>query len=85
MLNRTSAIRKFPKKKICYFCGNKESELDYKKYELLKRFITDRGKILPSRITGTCAAHQRKLAKEIKRARNMALLPYTTANDYKRK
>ena len=77
-------IRRFPRKKYCYFCANKDVKIDYKNPDLLKKFITDRGKIIPSRITGTCAYHQRQLARAIKKARIMALLPFTTANDYKR-
>jgi small subunit ribosomal protein S18 len=69
---------------VCFFCTKKDIKIDYKNVDILKRFITDRGKIIPSRITGTCAKHQRMLKKEIKRARNMALLPYTTVKDYKR-
>ena len=64
------------KKKVCRFCHNKDIVIDYKKTEVLERFITDRGKILPRRITGTCAKHQRVLAQEIKRARMIALLPF---------
>ena len=64
------------KKKVCRFCHNKDIVIDYKKTEVLERFITDRGKILPRRITGTCAKHQRGLAQEIKRARMIALLPF---------
>ena len=64
------------KKKVCRFCHNKDIVIDYKKTETLERFITDRGKILPRRITGTCAKHQRVLAQEIKRARMIALLPF---------
>ncbi|MGL4369328.1 MAG: 30S ribosomal protein S18 [Spirochaetota bacterium] len=64
------------KKKVCRFCHNKDIVIDYKKTETLERFITDRGKILPRRITGTCAKHQRALAQEIKRARMIALLPF---------
>lgn len=63
------------KKKICKFCAQK-TEPDYKNYEQLKRCITERGKILPARISGTCAKHQRALAKEIKRARTLAYLPF---------
>ena len=77
-------IRRFPRKKYCYFCANKDVKIDYKDPELLRKFITDRGKIIPSRITGTCSYHQRQLARAIKRARIMALLPFTTVNDYKR-
>lgn len=64
------------KKKVCRFCHNKDLSIDYKKVDVLERFVTDRGKILPRRITGTCAKHQRLLAHEIKRARMIALLPF---------
>lgn len=62
--------------KSCYFCANKEKEIDYKDLRTLQRFVTDRGKIIPRRITGNCAKHQRALTREIKRARAIALLPY---------
>jgi len=62
------------KRKVCAFCTEK-TEIDYKNIERLKHFMSDRGKILPRRVTGTCATHQRKLARAIKRARMMALLP----------
>ena len=65
----------FYKKKICKFCAQK-MKIDYKEADALKRFITERGKILPRRITGTCAKHQRALALAIKQARSIALLPY---------
>ncbi|MBA7628239.1 hypothetical protein ES703_35715 [subsurface metagenome] len=65
----------FFKRKVCKFC-TKKLTIDYKNPEALKRFTTERGKILPRRITGTCARHQRKLAKAIKRARVLALLPF---------
>jgi ribosomal protein S18 len=64
------------KKKVCRFCHNKDMPIDYKRIDVIERFITDRGKILPRRITGTCAKHQRALAHEIKRARMIALLPF---------
>jgi small subunit ribosomal protein S18 len=63
------------KKKVCKFCTQK-LKIDYKDADVLRRFITDRGKILPRRITGTCAKHQRALALAIKRARIIALLPF---------
>src|SRR5215470_13907662 len=66
----------FFKKKICRFCGQKQLKIDYKDADTLRRFITERGKILPRRITGTCAKHQRVLALAIKQARSIALLPY---------
>ncbi len=65
----------FYRKKVCRFCSQK-AKIDYKDPDSLRRFITERGKILPRRITGTCAKHQRKLALEIKRSRALALLPY---------
>ena len=65
----------FFKKKVCKFCAQK-LKIDYKDADVLRRFITERGKILPRRITGTCAKHQRFLARSIKRARIIALLPF---------
>ena len=65
----------FFKKKVCKFCTQK-LKIDYKDADTLRRFITERGKILPRRITGTCAKHQRALALAIKQARNIALLPF---------
>jgi small subunit ribosomal protein S18 len=67
-----------PKKKICSFCVDKIETVDYKQYEKMKRFITERGKILPRRISGNCARHQRQLTHAVKRARVMALLPFTS-------
>ncbi len=64
------------RKKVCYFTQNKFSYIDFKDVELLKKFVTDRGKILPRRVTGTSAKWQRELAVAIKRARHMALLPF---------
>jgi small subunit ribosomal protein S18 len=69
--------RTFFKKKSCRFCEDKKLKIDYKDCQVLKDYITDRGKILPRRITGTCSRHQRDLAIEIKRARMIALLPFT--------
>ena len=66
-----------PKKKICSYCVDKIVNVDYKQYEKLKRFVTERGKVLPRRISGNCAKHQRQLTRAIKRARLMALLPFT--------
>ena len=66
-----------PRPKVCQFCGDATIKLDYKNTELLRRLITDDGKIRPRRQTGTCAKHQRALAREIKRARHIALLPFT--------
>ena len=64
------------KKKVCRFCHDKSYVIDYKRSDILENFITDRGKILPRRITGTCAKHQRDVAREIKKARIIALLPF---------
>lgn len=70
--------KKNKKKKVCSFCVDKIDNVDYKDVARLKKFITERAKILPRRITGNCARHQRQLTVAIKRARNMALLPFTT-------
>ena len=65
------------RKKPCSFCIDKATSIDYKDLPRLRRFITERGKILPRRMTGTCAQHQRQLSMAIKRARIMAMLPYS--------
>lgn len=65
------------RKKVCHFCANHIDHPDYKDIELLGRFVSDKGKILPRRVTGTCAKHQRALTTSIKRARIVALLPFT--------
>lgn len=65
------------RKKVCQFCTDKTEEINYKETDKLKKYITERGKILPKRITGTCALHQRQVTRAIKRARIVALLPYT--------
>ncbi len=64
------------KRKTCAFCAEKTKEIDYKDALRIRRFVTDRGKILPRRVSGNCAKHQRLLAVAIKRARELALLPY---------
>jgi small subunit ribosomal protein S18 len=69
--------RFFTRPRECQFCTDKNAVIDYKLYEMLRRFITDDGKIRPRRQTGTCARHQRELARAIKRARHIALLPFT--------
>ncbi|MEF9935322.1 MAG: 30S ribosomal protein S18 [Clostridium sp.] len=66
------------KKKQCAFCSDKSAGIDYKDIGRLKKYVTERGKILPRRITGACAKHQREITIAIKRARNVALLPFTT-------
>ena len=64
--------------KFCQFCSDKTIEINYKNYSLLRRYITEDGKIRPKRQTGTCSKHQRRLARAVKRARHLALLPYTS-------
>ncbi len=71
--------RVFIRRKICRFCADKTLKIDYKDPRTLKFFITERGKILPRRISGNCAGHQRQITVAIKRARNIALLPFATA------
>lgn len=66
------------KKKICSFCMDKAVSIDYKDINKLRKYVTERGKILPRRISGNCAKHQRQLTEAVKRARNIALLPFTT-------
>lgn len=67
-----------PKKKVCSFCVDKVESIDYKDVSKLRKYVSERGKILPRRISGNCAKHQRQLTAAIKRARNIALLPFTT-------
>ena len=76
--NRRNNMRR--RKKVCYFTKNNVEYIDYKDVELLKRYISEKGKILPRRVTGTCAKHQRTLTVAIKRARIMGLLPFTTVD-----
>ena len=71
-------MNKRPRKKVCAFCVEKAETIDFRDVDKLRRFTSDRAKILPRRITGTCAKHQRKLTTAIKRARQLALLPYTS-------
>ena len=66
-----------PKKKVCSFCVDKVTDIDYKEVSKIRKYISERGKILPRRISGNCAKHQRQLTIAIKRARVVALLPYT--------
>lgn len=65
------------KKRVCSFCVDKATSIDYKETSKLKKYVTERGKILPRRISGNCAHHQRMLTTAIKRSRNVALLPFT--------
>ncbi len=67
-----------PKKKVCEFCKNKAARIDYKDTALLRRFISDRGKIRARRVTGNCSQHQRDIAVAVKNSREVALLPYTS-------
>lgn len=68
--------RYYSRPRVCQFCTDPSSKIDYKQVDMMHRFITEEGKIRPRRQTGTCAKHQRQLAKGIKRARHMALLPF---------
>ncbi|HAN41642.1 MAG TPA: 30S ribosomal protein S18 [Candidatus Cloacimonetes bacterium] len=75
-MNYSDRRRRFSRRKYCRFCANKELQIDYKNVDMMRQFVSDVGRIDPARITGTCAKHQRKLTTEIKRARQMALIPY---------
>ncbi len=66
------------RKRVCSFCVDKVADIEFKNVDKLRRYVSDRGKILPRRITGNCAGHQRQLTVAIKRARFLALMPYTT-------
>jgi len=66
-----------PRKKVCPFCADKSATIDYKDISRLRKFVSERGKILPRRVTGCCAKHQRELTIAIKRARHVALMPFT--------
>ncbi|MDE7168012.1 MAG: 30S ribosomal protein S18 [Clostridia bacterium] len=70
------AYKRFPRKKVCVFCQEKTTVIDYKDVAKLKKFVTESGKMLPRRMSGTCAKHQRELSKAIKRARIADLLPF---------
>jgi small subunit ribosomal protein S18 len=69
--------RRFGRRKVCPFCADKTLYIDYKTPSMLKRFITERGRIVPRRISGVCAAHQRQLQEAVKRARMVALMPFS--------
>jgi small subunit ribosomal protein S18 len=75
---RNSGKMRRAKRKVCAFCMDKSEFIDYKDINKLRKYVTERGKILPRRISGNCAKHQRELTEAIKRARNIALLPFTT-------
>ena len=74
--DKSKKFKRAPKKKVCAFCVEKIEEIDYKDIAKLKRFVTEKGKIIPRRASGVCAEHQRQLAVAIKRARAIALLPF---------
>ena len=76
-LNNDALRRRGARKRVCKFCADKEAVVDYKDAQGLKQFITDRGKVVPRRISGNCALHQRKVTLSIKQARSIALLPFT--------
>ncbi|MBW2091762.1 MAG: 30S ribosomal protein S18 [Deltaproteobacteria bacterium] len=75
-LSRNKKRRPYHRRKVCRFCADSNLMIDYKDADTLRLFTSDRGKMIPRRITGTCAKHQRQLSIAIKRARAMALLPY---------
>ena len=77
MATRERGQRRRSHRKVCAFCVEKIDYIDYKEISRLRRFVSDRGKILPRRVTGTCAKHQRSLTDALQRARQIALLPYT--------
>ncbi|MEK6726164.1 MAG: 30S ribosomal protein S18 [Deltaproteobacteria bacterium] len=74
--------RVFQKRKVCRYCADKNLVIDYKDFKSLKYFTTERGKIIPRRISGNCALHQRKVTAAIQRARNIAFLPFSTASSH---
>jgi small subunit ribosomal protein S18 len=76
--HETGKKRVYVRKRVCRFCQDPNIDIDYKDPTLLKHFITERGKIMPRRMTGTCANHQRKLKEAINMARHIAFLPFTT-------
>jgi len=69
----------FLRRKVCRFCTDKKLDIDYRNPRVLRYFVTERGKIVPRRISGNCAKHQRQITVAVKRARNIAILPFTTA------
>ena len=70
-------LHRKPRKKVCHFCADRVEAIDYKDVARLRKYVSERAKILPRRTTGTCAKHQRELTTAIKRARQIALLPYS--------
>ena len=73
-------IRPYQRKKVCRFCKNRELGIDYKDAKALRPYVTERGRIVPRRISGTCAKHQRVVCNAIKQARSLAILPFTTTS-----
>jgi small subunit ribosomal protein S18 len=80
MIQQKRKKRIFPRRKVCRFCADNSLTIDYKDSKTLKHFTSERGKIIPRRITGNCAKHQRELTAAIKRARQIALLPYLASS-----
>ena len=80
MYNNNRNKKFAPRRKFCRFCADKETPLNYKRPDILRDFVTERGKIIARRITGTCAFHQRALTREIKRARQMGFMIYTATH-----
>jgi len=81
--SRSSAPRRkrtFQRRKVCRFCADKQATIDYKDPRTLRSFVSERGKIVPRRISGNCAKHQREITEAIKRARNIALLPIASGH-----
>ncbi|MHB1660797.1 MAG: 30S ribosomal protein S18 [bacterium] len=72
--------RTFTRKKVCRFCGDANLKIDYKDSRLMRNFVSERGKIMPRRITGNCAYHQRRISKAIKISRTVSIMPYTSVN-----
>ena len=79
-LNADVGRRRMGKKRVCKFCADKAVVIDYKDPQALKYFVSERGKVVPRRISGNCALHQRKVTLAVKRARNIALLPFTVTS-----
>lgn len=83
MDNEQPTMRRYvARPKFCQFCVDKNAEIDYKMVDMLRRYVTEEGKIRPRRQTGTCAKHQRQIAAAVKRARQLALLPYIGGTDW---
>lgn len=78
--SRPAPRRRFGRRKGCRFCGDKDLVIDYKEIKNLRYFVSERGKIVPRRISGNCASHQRQVTEAIKRARNIALLPFSASH-----